>query len=213
MCFGPSSAQQGLEAQQQSLSYQMAQDYAQRFAGQDQTLDKLNNILFNVQNGKLLPGLSTATKTAMSSENINDATANAKNVLQAVGNANAAHGGSSSGLESGIEGAERANVLTGVANQKARGDQNIQLADQQAQEQNTAMALGGYDTLAGIQNPLGFGSEASGAGQSAYNMATENATIGAQEFGDIAGGVAALGGTALKAFGVGGFGNPKPQSA
>lgn len=195
-CPGASSGMQAEAAQESDLGYNLSQDFAHRYADQTQTLDKLNNVIMNISQGKLAPGFDAATRAAMSSQAINAATANAKNITQAVNAQNAGRGGTS-GLDPFFASAEKATALTGVANQEAQQQQNIVLANQQAAERNTAMELGGLGQLGGLQNPEGYAGLAGKTIGEAYSQQKQNAQARAQNFATIAGGIGSLAGAAM----------------
>src|SRR4029077_7311854 len=150
-----------------------------------------NNILQNVQNGKLLPGFSSATNAALNTQAIDTTAGNFRAAQQSANNANAGRGGNS-GLQPGTVGQENATIASNAASQLSSQQQQIQLANQQAAQQNTAMTLGGYQSLACLQNPEGFGSLASSANQGAFGEANQIAQQQNQKEADIAGGITGL---------------------
>jgi hypothetical protein len=188
---GPSSAQESLANQESSFSGQLAADYASRFAGQNETIGNLNQILSGVQAGKLLPGFSAQTLATLNSAALDTTAGNYRNAQQAANNINAGRGGDS-GLQPGTVGQENATIASQQAGALSGQEQQIQLANQNQAVQNTQMALGGYNTLAGIQNPLGFAGAQQGANQNAFGEQTTVQNEKNQEQADIAGGVAGL---------------------
>lgn len=190
MC-GPSGAQESLASGETSLSNTLSQDFNSRFAQQGDTLNSLSGILSNVEAGKLLPGFSAATDAALNTSAIDTTAGNFRNAQQETNNVNAGRGGSS-GLEAGPEMQENETVASQAAGQLSGEQQKIQLADQAQAEKNTEMAIGGESTLAGLENPQSFAGAATQANSSAYGEQTQNATEGAQEFADIAGGITGL---------------------
>lgn len=205
MC-GATDAQKGLAQQSTSLASDTNSDFLSRFAGQTDTINNLSNILQNVQNGKLLPGFGAPTLAALNTQAIDTTAGNYRAAAQAAGNANAGRGGDS-GLQPGTVSQENATIASQAAGQLSQEQQNITLANQKQAQQNTATAIGGYNTLAGIQNPLGFGGLSNQVNTTAYGQQTQNAQEGAQEFADIAGGISGLVQTGAKlATGVPSFG-------
>ena len=202
MC-GPSSQEQGIAAQSANLASTANSDFLSRFAGQTDTINSLSNILQNVQNGKLLPGFSAQTLAALNTQAIDTTAGNFRNAQQATNNANAARG-TGSGLETGTQAQENATIASQAAGQLSSQQQQIQLANQNQAQQNTATALGGYNALAGIQNPLGFGGLTTQANSNAFSQANTVQQENNQEQADIAGGVAGLAMDAAT-FGAGGI--------
>ena len=201
---GPSGSEQSLANAEGSFSSQLSADYASRFAGQNETIGNLNNILSGVQAGKLLPGFSAQTLATLNSAALDTTAGNYRNAQQAANNINAGRGGDS-GLQPGTVGQENATIASQAAGQLSGQEQQIQLANQNQAQQNTAMALGGYQTLAGIQNPAQFGSLASSANQNAFGEQQTVQNAKNQEVADIAGGIAGLGMDAAT-FGAGAMG-------
>jgi len=194
MC-GPSGASEGIAQQSEGFANTIQSDFASRFAGQNETIGNLGNILQNVQNGKLLPGFDAQTLAALNTSAIDTTASNYKNAQQAANNANAGRGGDS-GLQPGTVSQENATIASNAAGQLSSQQQQIQLANQQQSQQNTATALGGYSTLAGIQNPLAFGGLASQQLGQAFNQSDTIQQEKNQEQADIAGGIAGLAGVA-----------------
>jgi len=169
----------------------LSQDYASRFAGQNETIGNLNQILSGVQAGKMLPGFDAQTLATLNSAALDTTAANFKNAQQEANNANAGRGGDS-GLQPGTVGQENATIASNAAGALSSQEQQIQLANQQRAQQNTAMALGGYDTLAGIQNPVAFGNAANTGLQNAFGSQSSITQQYNQEEADIAGGITGL---------------------
>ena len=205
LCCGATGGQESLASGETSLSTELGQDFGTRFQQQGQTLTDLGGILQGVQEGKLLPGFSASTDAALNTAAIDTTAGNFKNAQIATNDANAARGGDS-GLESGTEAQENETVASQAAGQLSSEQQKIQLANQAQAEQNTSMALGGESTLAGLENPQSFAGAATQANSTAYGEDTQNATEGAQEFADIAGGISGIAQAGLKA--IPGFSGP-----
>jgi hypothetical protein len=188
---GPSSQEQSLANQSESFSQTAQSDFLSRFAGQNETINSLDQILQNVQNGKLLPGFSAQTLAALNTSAIDTTAGNFRNAQQVTNNTNAARG-TGSGLETGVQAQENATIASQAAGQLSTEQQKIALANQNQAEQNTATAIGGYNTLAGIQNPLGFGGLSVQSNQNAFGQANQVQQEKNQEQADIAGGIAGL---------------------
>lgn len=195
MC-GPSGQSIGLANESAGFANTIQSDFASRFAGQNETISNLGNILQNVQNGKLLPGFDAQTLAALNTSAIDTTASNYKNAQQAANNANAGRGGDS-GLQPGTVSQENATIASNAAGQLSSQQQQIQLANQQQSQQNTATALGGYSTLAGIQNPLAFGGLASQQLGQAFQQSDTIQQEKNQEQADIAGGIAGLAGSVI----------------
>lgn len=203
MC-GPSGAQESISKSEESMATTLQQDFGSRFAGQTDTLNSLGNILNNVQQGKLVPGFSGQTLAALNTAAIDTTAGNFANAQRAANDTNAGRGGDS-GLQPGTVGQENATIASSAAGQLTQEQQQIQLANQKQAEQNTAMAIGGEQTLASLQNPLGFAGATTNAQSTAFNAATQVNQENNQEEADIAGGIAGLGMSAAT-FGAGAAG-------
>jgi hypothetical protein len=190
-CCGPSSASESIANQSEGFSTTIQGDFASRFAGQNDTIANLGNILQNVQNGKLLPGFDAKTLASLNTSAIDTTSSNYKNAEQATNNANAGRGGNS-GLQPGTVGQENATIASNAAGQLSSQQQQIQLADEQQSQQNTTTALKGYNVLAGIENPVAFGKLGVQASKDAFNESDEIQQEKNQEQSDIAGGIAGL---------------------
>ena len=190
MC-GPSGSQEAIAGNEASLATTLQQDLGSRYAGQTTTLNSLNNILNNVQQGKLLPGFSGQTLAALNTSAIDTTAGNFANAQREANDTNAGRGGNS-GLQPGTVAQENATIASNAAGQLSSQQQQIQLANQNQAEKNTAMAIGGENTLAGLQNPLGFAGATEQGQQNAFGSATQINTEQNQEQADIAGGIAGL---------------------
>ena len=197
MC-GATGGQEALASGETSLSTELGQDLGQRYADQTGTLKDLGGILQNVQEGKLVPGFGAATDAALNTSAIDTTAGNFRNAQLETNDVNAGKG-DNSGLTTGVQAQENQTNANAAAGQLSGEQQKIQLADQSQAEQNTQMAIGGESTLAGLQNPQSFAGAATQANQAAYGEDTQNATEGAQEFADIAGGISGIAQTGLKA--------------
>jgi hypothetical protein len=200
---GPSGAEKGLGAQESSLSNILAQDFGTRFAGQTETLNSLNNTLTGLESGHLLPGYSAETKAALNTEAIDTTGANYGNAARAINGQLAGRGGDS-GLESGVDQQIKAGIASNAAGQLSKEQLGISLADQNQAVTNTNTFLGGMNALAGQENPLGYGSEATNANKTAFSEANQINQENNQAQADIIGGVTALAGAAATPFTRGG---------
>jgi hypothetical protein len=134
---------------------------------------------------------------ALNTSAIDTTAGNFRNAQQSANNSNAARGGDS-GLEPGTVAQENATIASQAAGQLSGEQQQIQLANQNQAEKNTSLALGGEQTLAGLQNPLGFAGATSTAQNNAFGAANTVQQENNQEEADIVGGIAGLGGEALQ---------------
>lgn len=190
MC-GPSGSEKAIAGQQQSFASTLQQDFGTRFANQNEVLGNLNGIIQNVSEGRLAPGFDANTKAALTTQAINTTGANYANAARAVGNQLAGRGGDA-GLESGVDQQIKAGVASASAGQLSKEENDIQLADRQAAERNTATAIGGFSTLAGLDNPSSYSRDTIGEQGEAYSSAKSNAEASSQEFADIAGGISGI---------------------
>ena len=195
-CCGPGHQEVAQAANQENFATQLQQNYAQRFAGQNQTIGNLNQILQGIQNGQMLPGFGPQTMATLNSQAIDTTAGNFKNAQIAANNENAGRGGDS-GLQPGTVGQENATIASNAAGQLSSEEQNIQLANQAQSVQNTQTALGGYGALAGIKNPLGFAGAGTSANAQAFNEANQISGMYNQGEAALAGGITGLAGSVL----------------
>jgi len=201
---GPSGQEKQIAGQQASFSNLLSQDFSSRFAGQTMTLSSLGNILSGVSQGKLLPGFDANTLAALNTSAIDTTGANYAKAARATNNQLAGRGGDS-GLESGVDAQIKAGIASQGAGQLSTEQAQIQLANQAQAERNTETAIGGYQTLAGIQNPLGFAGATTTAQGQAFGSASAISQQQGQMEADIAGGIVGLGMDAAT-FGAGAMG-------
>jgi hypothetical protein len=172
-CFGGASDAQTQDASaQQSFANSITQNMNSRISAQNANLGQLQNILTGVQNGKLLPGFSSATLGALNTSALDTTASNYRNAAQTVQNATAGAGGNS-GLLSGVQAQLREQQASQSAGQLSAEQQKIQLANQQQAQQNTSTAIGGYNALAAAQDPLGFAKQAQSSQSAAFGENSE----------------------------------------
>lgn len=198
MC-GPTGQEVGLEQQQGKFSQTVQADYATRFAQQQQTLASLGDIVKGVEAGRLSPGLDAKTLAAMNTNILDTTGANYANAARAINMQLAGRTGipgvgmgGESGLESGVDKQIKAGIASAAAGQTSTEQFNLTLADRQAAERNTQMAMGGLQAIAGEQAPLGFAGAATEANKTAFSEADTIAQQQSQEQAAIGGGVASL---------------------
>src|SRR6185312_11460106 len=186
------------EEQSQAAFSQMLQStFQKQFAGQS---DILNNLTQSLTKQLTNPsGFTPQQMTTLQTQNTEGAAKDFAAAQQATNNAVAARGGSA--LPSGVNAQLTAqNANAGVA-EKASGDQNIQLANAQQQQQNYQFAVNALSGVAQAENPNQYASSATGAASTvgdlgaAYKNSQSSQLLAA--LGGIAGGAATTAGKAL----------------
>jgi hypothetical protein len=171
---GASQAEQSDAASQGELAKSLQQDFGQRFGQQSTTLDSLNSVINRIQSGDTGPGFGADENAARTSNIINNSEAGARNAMQATAEraAGVGGGGDASGLarSSAIRQALNAAISAQGANQKSDLLAKNTAANYEQGRLNAAQTAGGLERLAGLQNPEGFASAASGANQAAFGM-------------------------------------------
>lgn len=197
-------AAQNAENSQASFTKTLQQAFATNNQAQQETLKFLNNQL---QQAVTNPqGYSPQTLAAMRTQAEDAAATNNAAVQQAVGEKFATTGGASAtALPSGVQ----EQIQAGVANAEAQNESNAQLGITQQQGQlqveERQRAEQGLEGVAGLENPEGMASGATGAAESVGNLSQAVTASAGPTFGSILGGVVGAGlGAAGQA---GGFGN------
>jgi len=212
MC-GPSSAETSLQAQTQSFSKLLQDNYGTLFGKQQSVLDSINKSLSPiVQNGPSQRGFSGAETSALQTAAINRAGAANTAAQQAARAYGAGQGsGGGSGITSGITKQIQSAIASQSAGQEGAELNKIDLADFAQGNQNYWRAQGGMDTLAAAYNPNAAASQAGAeAGQSfqeASKITQENNALG-QDIAGFATAAIGAGADLYKA-----FKTPKPATA
>jgi hypothetical protein len=167
---GPSANENTLQANEQSLSNTLSQDFSSRYAGQTNTLNTLNGILTPIaQAGPSQQGFSPQQLAVENTQAINSTGANYANASRALASRGAIYGGA--GLTSGIQEAQQAALASGAAGELSNEQLGITNANYTAGRQNYENAVGGLNTLAGLQNPTPYASESTQANSQAFGQA------------------------------------------
>lgn len=193
---GPSSSEQGLSAQEASLSSSLLANYKEEYGAQQDTLKQLTSEISQIRSGNTGPGFGATENAALRSDIINQGAASARNTEQAVANAGA--GQNFGGGDAGRVSAVRQAINAGVEGRASADTSNALLRENQANyatgRQNAMQTVGGLESLAGFQDPKQYASLASNTGQAAFGDAGK-----IRELQDAhEGGIGALIGSGLK---------------
>jgi len=212
LACGPSGEEQGLEASSSSFSRTLQGAYQTLFGQQQGTLAQLNSRLNQIASGTTGPGFGADELNAKTSQIVNQAAANARNVEQAESNLSA---GQVFAGQSDTSGLARASAirqqLTGEAEsaaetQKANALENLTATNYAQGRENAIRTVGGLQTLAGLESPTPYASEAVNENQAAFGQANKINQENNQKWSDIAGGITGLVKTGLS-FASGGLAN------
>jgi hypothetical protein len=163
---GPSDEEQGLEAQGSALSKTLTADFTQRFNQQTDVLSQLQSEISKIQSGQTGPGFSAAELNARTSQIVNQAGANARNVEQAEANQGAgqvfAGASDSSGLAraSAIRQQLTGEATSAAENQKSAALENLTASNYEQGRINADKTAGGLATLSGQLNPTTYSQQA-----------------------------------------------------
>jgi hypothetical protein len=174
MCKGASSAQENLANQQAQFYSTMTQDYGQQFANQSSILSALNNSLSPIiAAGPNQYGFSAGQTANLNSQAIQGTGQQYANASRALGQQQAAQGGGNSYLPTGAQSAQQASLASSAANQASNQLLGIQQAGYQQGYNQYQSAIGQLGGVASQYNPTGYAGQATGAGSSAFNSATQ----------------------------------------
>ena len=210
LACGPSGEEQGLEASSSSFSRTLQGAYQTLFGQQQGTLAQLNSRLNQIASGTTGPGFGADELNAKTSQIVNQAAANARNVEQAESNLSA---GQVFAGQSDTSGLARASAirqqLTGEAEsaaetQKANALENLTATNYAQGRENVADLQGLPD--GGLESPTPYASEAVNENQAAFGQANKINQENNQKWSDIAGGITGLVKTGLS-FASGGLAN------
>ena len=182
------------EAQQAGFNAQLRSAFGVQFGNQSGILNFLNNKLTAQVNNPT--GFTAPQMAALNTNNTEGAARAYASAEQATRAAEAARGGST--LPSGVEAQLTAENANAAAGQVATGENRIQLANADQQQQNYWSALKGLSGVAADENPTAYAGEATqGAGEvgtlgTEYNQTQQSQLL--STLGGIAGaGISTLG--------------------
>jgi hypothetical protein len=177
---GPSSQEKALAASEQSFSQLLQQNYQTQFANQQGVLDTLNHTLSPIVSaGPNQQGFSPQELASMETTAINTTAGNYANAARALATniagqtrtGTGAAGAGGTGLETGIQQQEQAQLASNAAGALSNEQLGIVNANYATGRQNFQNATGGLETLSGQYNPLGYAGAGTTAGSTAFNEA------------------------------------------
>jgi hypothetical protein len=173
-CKGASAAQENLANQQAQFYQTLTSDYGQQFANQSAILNTLQNSLNPiVQAGPNQFGFSQAETNNLNAQAIQGTGAQYANASKALGAQQAAQGGGNSYLPTGAQAAQQGALASSAANQASNQLMGVQQAGYQQGYNQYQSAIGQLGGVASQYNPTGYAGQATGAGSSAFNSATQ----------------------------------------
>jgi hypothetical protein len=191
MC-GSSSGQKGISADQANFYNTLQQSYATEFAGQSAILNSLNSVFTPILNaGPNQRGMSASESASLNTGAMDRVSGNYQNAARAVGEQMAARGGGAANLTSGATGAVQGNIAAQGAGELSREQLGINEQDYALGREQFNQAAGALSGVARTFDPSGFAGQATGAGTTAFNSATQMYSQGKQWVGALGG---ALGG-------------------
>lgn len=188
MC-GPSKGEISAASQSQSTANLLAGNYIQNNGQQQQILDTIRNAMTPVVNaGPEQAGFAGPEAAALNSQAVNNAAASARDVQQA------ARAGSAGGAA--LTPAQLAAItntsLSSAAGTLAQTQNNNTIASAQAGANRFASAVSGLNAVANEENPGAVAGNLLKSQNQTFQMEQQNAQAGAQQFGEIAGGLAGV---------------------
>lgn len=211
---GPSSQEQNLANQSQSLAGSMNSAFQQRLGAQNQIYQNISRQLTPISN--LGPGQRGGNPQQWAAENslaISNAASAARNARQAVSTQLAGQGnGGGSGLTSGIQSQIAGTLASNAENQLSTQTEENLIHQYDVGNQDFWRATGGEQTLGNSEDALQFGQSAAAENQNAFSMADKINTEKGSVLGDI-GKVIGIGAGALGSFVKGGVGNMSSDSS
>ena len=188
MC-GPSSVMKGISAEGQAFFQQLMSSYQTAFGGAQSILSQIKNVLSPIFNaGPNQQGFSASTVADLRGNAINNAATANRNAQVVTGSSVGGNTGVTTGGQKQLE----AQIASGVGENLASNETNIDLANYQAGRQNFYNAEAGLSGAASLENPTAYASVANNAGGQAFNEATTVQNFENQEQADIGGAVAGL---------------------
>lgn len=192
---GPSQQEKNLEAEEASFDQTLQTDYAQTFAQNQQILQNLNSVLQPIVNaGPSQQGFSAQELSTLNTEAIESNAQGYNQAVQAAAQQENAQGGGTTLLPSGVNAQINAAIGTAAETNLSQEKLGIQQANYQQGLQNWETALAGEENVAGQNNPLGYAGATTNANTAAFNEANTITQQSNQEFSQILGGIAGIGG-------------------
>lgn len=171
---GANATQTDLAGNQSQFYNTLSANYNQQFASQNAILSTLQNSLNPiVQAGPNQFGFSKAETNNLNSQALQGTGQQYKNAAKSLGEEQAAQGGGNSYLPTGAQAQQQASLAAGAANQTSNQLMGVQQAGYQQGYNQYQSAIGQLGGVAGMYNPTGYASQATGAGGLAFNSATE----------------------------------------
>lgn len=193
MC-GPSNTEKSLSSGSANFYNTLKSSYAQNFGAQSAILSNLNTALEPIiSGGPNQSGFSAEQKAAMTSSAINNA-ATANRNAQVIAGSNV---GGNTGVTTGGQKQLQAQIATGVGSNLATNENQINLEDAELGRQNFFNAETALAGVGAQYNPTGYAGQATSAGNQAFGEASTINQEKNQEFADIGGLAAGLGGSFL----------------
>jgi hypothetical protein len=194
MC-GASSQEETIAGQQQGMSNTLQSNYNTNYGAQSQELSKLNNLLTPIANaGPSQTGFAAPETAALNTELGEGVGSNYASAAKQLNTQLDSEGGGNSGdTNFGGKSQLKETLASGAANNLATGQSQIESANYAQGNKNWQAATSGLQALGSEYNPSQIAGEATTSTNQAFGSASNNANATAQQFGEIAGGVAALG--------------------
>jgi hypothetical protein len=198
---GPTGAEKSIAGQQSSMSTMLNANYATSFAGQDQILGHLNNILSpTAEAGPDQQGFGANELADLNTSAREGVGQNYAKASQSLNNTLAARGGGDSFMPNGAADQLRSGLASSAANESSKEELGIDEANYGQGRTNYNNAVGGLENVAGQYNPNATANAATGASQAAFG--DQQAIQQSQDawIGDVTGLVGGLAGAAATAY-------------
>ena len=170
LCKGASAQQNDLANQQSQFYSTMTNDYNQQFANQSAILGTLRNTLDPIISaGPNQFGFSTGETNTLNSQAVQSTGQEYAKAAKASNENMAAAGGGNSYLPSGVQAQQKSQLASAGANQASNELLGIQQAGYNQGHQQYESAIGQLAGVAGMYDPTGYASSATGAGAAAGN--------------------------------------------
>lgn len=202
MCSSGDSDIKATEAAQTAFTQQLQQTFSTQFANQQGLLSQLQTALQPALSGT--QGFTPAQMTTLQTQNTEGAAKDFAAAQTATNQAIAARGGSA--LPSGATAQLTAENANAGAAEKAAGDQNIQLANAQQEEENRNNAINAELGISSQENPTAYASEANTGSNTVADLGTAFKNSQSSQLLGTLGGIAGGGLTALGSY----YGAKKP---
>lgn len=177
--------------------------YNTQFGNQQGILSSLTNTLSPILNaGPNQEGFSAAEKAGLTGQAINATAANTRSAQVQAASAVGGNTGVTTGGQQQLQAMLASRGAEGLSN----AENAINLKSAELGRENFFNAEAGLSGVAGLENPIGYAGQATGAGNSAFGSATTVQNMKNQEEAGIGGAVMGLGGKLLGGF-AGGMGN------